>query len=98
MRRRKALNNFSLQMEQVLRKNDHKGGWSECSRSYLFNSLIAEVFELFKVLKPDEHHTIFGDSDIDPDKIVEECCDIANFAMMIADNHALHTTAEQRGL
>ena len=96
MRRRKALIRFSSEMEKVLRENDYKDGWDGCTREYLFYALQREVFELFEVLKPNQHHTIFGNPEINPEKVIKECCDVANFAMMIADNQPLEPTADHR--
>lgn len=66
---------FSNNMERVLRSNDHKGGWRECSNSYLLMRIIEEIGELMKAIE-------YGNC-----SVVDECVDVANFAMMIADNH-----------
>lgn len=67
---------FAEQMELKLRENDHKGGWSKCPVDYLFSRLGQEVMELDKAL----------DFHIDFDGAISEAADVANFAMMIADN------------
>jgi len=68
---------FAEQMEAKLRENDHKGGWEDCDYEYLANRLEEEVEEL---------RALEGDPDVKGEKIIRECADIANFAMMIADN------------
>ena len=74
---REPLRRFASWMEDVLRDNDHKGWWGSCSRDYLTRGLKAEVGELERA----DART--------PTEIVDfirECCDVANFAMMLADN------------
>ncbi|MCK5347113.1 MAG: hypothetical protein KAR20_27075 [Candidatus Heimdallarchaeota archaeon] len=83
---RESVRWFAKEMEKVLKKNDYKHGWSSCTRQYLFASLNSEIFELFSELKPLEYDTMNGAVIIDSQKVIRECCDIANFAMMIADN------------
>lgn len=75
VRRRKALAEFTTHMELRLRENDHKGktGWRGWSKKALLNQLLLEVMELIEAK--------------DDDSIRLECCDVANFAMMIFDNH-----------
>jgi len=68
---------FAEQMELTLRANEHKGGWQNCNHDYLMSRLHEEVEEI---------HELEGVEDIDPQAIVRECADVANFAMMIADN------------
>lgn len=71
---RKEVVRFSHLMENQLRENDHKGGWSECTVSYLWSRLIEELNEL-KIAVFDGR----GD-------IALEAADVANFAMMLVDN------------
>ena len=66
---------FAEQMERVLQRNDYKGGWHNCSDEELFMHLLDEVRELYGNIT-----CIEGNAPID------ECVDIANLAMMIADN------------
>jgi len=63
---------FAEQMEQQLKANDHKGGWEGCTFYYLEKRLNEEVKELVDATK-------FED-------VIREVTDVANFAMMIADN------------
>ena len=65
---------FSEQMEAKLAKNDHKGGWGNCELQYLSKRLTDERKELYEAIKSK-----------DSEKIIAECADIANFALMIAD-------------
>lgn len=62
---------FAEAMELKLRENDHKGHWRYCSGTYLFNRLRGEVNELSRA---------------PADQRLAEAADVANFAMMIADN------------
>ena len=66
---------FAELMEQKLADNDHKPHWRESlSTSEAYLRLMQESTELLGAL-------LQGD----PDAIVDEAIDIANFAMMIAD-------------
>ncbi len=66
---------FAQQMEQKLRENDHKGGWHHNKAPELVSRLLEEVAELRTALtQPGSAET------------VAEAADVANFAMMIADN------------
>lgn len=64
---------FAGLMEVKLRENEDKDHWSGESQEYLFNRLLEEVAELFGEMPEGE--------------LVPECVDVANFAMMMADNH-----------
>lgn len=65
---------FSKVMERKLRRNDHKGGWDTNHLSELYARLQEESEELRDAL-----------SEYDLDGIIDECSDVANFAMMLAD-------------
>ena len=67
---------FSEEMENKLNENDDKGGWRDCKTSYLLKRLKEETAELEEALL-DKAEAL---------KILSEAVDIANFAMMIADN------------
>ena len=76
---RPALKRFSEIQEIILKKNDkRKKGWNGCSIDYLFSRLQDEVYELKIAIEKMTDTT-------SPD-IESECADVANFAMMIADN------------
>lgn len=67
---------FSGEMERVLKENDHKGGWDDIQALILLNQLKEETAELADAIE----------NDISPEHIIKEAVDVANFAMMIADN------------
>lgn len=67
---------FAKQMEAKLRANDHKQHWSKLQRIYLIERLFQEANELWLAIRNGEP----------VDNIVQEAADVANFAMMIADN------------
>ena len=79
---RKSVKWFTEGMEEVLKENDHKGGWDQEELIYLFTRLKEEVKELKKRLPEDWQ----WDSIKNPTAVIKECHDIANFAHMIADN------------
>jgi len=66
-------------MEKTLRKHDAKkgvDGWKNEDMEWLYDRLREEALELEVAL--------FSGKE-DPTDIIKECCDVANFAMMIAD-------------
>ena len=69
---------FAEQMELKLRANDHKGGWANEDLLWLWSRIREEWEEL--------HTAIFCQDPIPQDLIVGEAADVANFAMMVADN------------
>ena len=71
---RKEVFNFAYLMEETLCKNDFKGGWKNENVFDLFRKLNREVSELKNELE--------RGSDVNQ---ISECCDIANYVMMIAD-------------
>lgn len=91
---RPAVMRFAAAMELKLRQNDKKGGWDRCSYRYLLCRLKEEVQELDQCFsKPDSRSDSIGmDFGTQPigripiEEIIGECADVANFAMMIADN------------
>ncbi len=77
---------FAKRMQYKLNKNKHKEcetmnpngkgrGWSHCKTTWLRSRIRDEWYELGRALSKD-----------DSDNILNECADIANFAMMIFDN------------
>jgi len=78
---RHAVVSFSKVMEKKLTENDHKTHWSEVSTSRLLHMLEEEVVELKEAI---DIHRLSGESA--NFMVIEECADVANFAMMIADN------------
>lgn len=84
-RLREPLKWFSEQMEQRLKANDHKGGWDR------------ETFGYFCAKIHDTVHKLTSKRFIknpDLNLITKEAIDLANYAMMIADNtrHTLEET------
>lgn len=71
---RPALAEFAAYMEYKLRMNDHKPHWRTCCLGYLRDRLGQELAELDEALTVGDPHCIY-----------EECADVANLAMMIAD-------------
>lgn len=65
---------FALAMEERLQANDHKGGWQGCDRRYLVRRLHEEMAELETALQKWPKA-----------EVRREAADLANFAMMIAD-------------
>jgi NTP pyrophosphatase (non-canonical NTP hydrolase) len=88
-RPRPAVQWFAGEMEEKLRKNDHRGpdGWKGCRFDYLTGRLMQEMMEVFRELWRANADTRIAkiDSEV-ARKITDECADVANFAMMIADN------------
>jgi hypothetical protein len=76
---------FAKAMDDVLTKNDHKGGWDEgqCTIKYLQSRLVEEMGEYFSLL------AMYADErGILPPHVYsskKELLDIANFAMMLWD-------------
>lgn len=71
---RLAVQFFAEGMLYKLKKNSHKAHWETVDCDYLFDRLKEEVQELADA----RSGTV--------DQIILECYDVANFAMMIADN------------
>lgn len=79
---------FSVRMEQKLKANDDKGGWDNCSKDDLLDSMKDELGEMIDAASRIGYSCFCGHSisDKEVQKLINECADIANFAMMIADN------------
>lgn len=72
---------FAGQMESKLQENDHKGGWENCGIFWLRGRLLEEANELSGVMYASHN----SESGLDLENIIREASDVANFAMMIAD-------------
>jgi hypothetical protein len=75
---------FTSMMESTLRQNDFKGHWKGLTPEYLSRKLTEEFAELQNELL----HCIKA-SEFDEKKaerVRDECIDLANVCMMIADN------------
>lgn len=84
--RRIAVESFADLMEQRLTKNDHKGGWEDDSDKYLIERLEEELLELKQAIIAVETNNSSWMRQILRRNIRNEAADVANFAMMIADN------------
>lgn len=76
---RKEVTWFAIEMEKTLQRNDHKGGWSNCTLGYLITRLAEEVRELEEAVARGQF------TQEDRERTIRECTDVANFSMMIAD-------------
>lgn len=89
MKNRAEINWFAGVMERQLRENDHKGktGWKGWRFSELFPRLRQESDELLLATHGRQLDTT-GEklTAKQQQEIINECADVANFAMMIADN------------
>jgi len=90
---RQQVKDFGEEMERILKKNDHKGGWSGETDSYLGAKLLEEVFELMYALNFSPFDVLA--SCLNYAKLMvgrkgnirREAVDVANVAMMIWDNN-----------
>ena len=74
-----AVGNFATIMRMKLSKNNHKSHWSESDNECLLGRMSEEITELKEAIASG-----------DRDRIIFEAADVANFAMMIADNAATY--------
>ena len=70
-----AVDVFALDMKRKLAKNVHKKHWSEVTLEYLYSRMLEEQSELYYALKSGKAQDI-----------IDECADVSNFALMIADS------------
>lgn len=77
---RPAVTWFASQMEKKLKENDYKGGWGTMTFEDLFILMKKEANEILASWMASEKK--------DPQAIIRECADVANYCMMIADIHA----------
>jgi len=81
---------FAKVMEAKLAANDGKGGWHHETTGYLSRRLYQELEELSRARVSYEQASGKWPRDLElvkrrREELVEECADVANFAMMIAD-------------
>lgn len=76
---------FAERLEDTLRNNDHKGGWDNCTWSYLVSQLEGEIKELMDALPRNWYMCGRDRSGVDPEEVIKEATDVAAYAMMIAD-------------
>ena len=81
---RPSLLRFAIEMEKQLKRNDHKGGWSDMEDQVLLRYLSQKVQEVEDIVQY-ESSSFLTEKDIKI--IIKKCADIGNYAMMIADNH-----------
>lgn len=86
---RPSLLRFALEMERKLKDNDHKPGWEDDDNNDLFERILDEARELRDAIE---------NSVPLPTRVIEEAVDVANFAMMIADNAGLRAAADLEAL
>lgn len=72
---RPKVQEFARQMEKRLKENDHKTGWEDCSDDFLLTRLWMNFRQLRTCVSVNDHAGVN-----------EAAADIANYAMMIADN------------
>ena len=80
---------FGMRMENKLKENDHKGGWMNCNFKSLFKRMRIESDEILEAYYFQRMQRDWGNWKIDEDsaqELIDECADVANYAMMIADN------------
>jgi NTP pyrophosphatase (non-canonical NTP hydrolase) len=70
-------------MERLLRYNEHKGHWGNLSLRYLMRRAQEELDEAKEAL---QKYSRTSHKHRDPSKLIDECADVANIVMMIADN------------
>lgn len=88
---REAVESFATHMEAKLRENDHKGGWEDDELDSLANRAVEELQELQRAIAAFEdirysHSATAEDLKVAAREVLREAADVANFAMMIADN------------
>ena len=76
---RPNLRKFAEAQEEVLKANDHKGGWDNMTAKQVYDLLEDEMNELADI--------VLNNPDLTPEEANEqirhECCDVANYAMML---------------
>jgi hypothetical protein len=73
---------FAHAMETTLRKNDHKGGWSECGLGYLLDGVEREYTEAREAWDAVKNQKDYY-------RVSEELVDVANFCMMFWESMEL---------
>ena len=74
---------FAYWMERKLKMNDHKGGWEDMTPAELSTRCMDELTELrLKIMEASQE----GLSKQLCEMIRDEAADVANFAMMVAEN------------
>lgn len=82
-----ALHSFQGVMFEKLAANRHKGGWSQDTIARLLERLEGELVELRQALDTwSKAPPVTSKEEEAARKVAREAADVANFAMMIADN------------
>jgi hypothetical protein len=71
---------FAKAMDEVLCKNDHRGGWQDCDINYLRFRLVEQMGQYFAWVNGDE-----GWGEEKKKKSRKKLVDISNFVMMLWD-------------
>lgn len=79
-----AVHRFSKLVHLKLLRNIHKPGWTDESMRHLYHRLQQEMTELESELPGPDSESILSRPRLL--RVVDECLDVAGFAMMIADN------------
>lgn len=79
---------FAGVMEEMLQKNDHKGGWETMTVDSLMGRLIEECCELEDAIDNGEAM----------ENVAHEAADVANFCMMVAENYAREKFRHENGI
>lgn len=79
---RSCIMDFALEMEKKLRKHDDKDEWEGLYEEMLLGWLKNETKELAKALEK----YYLKDTGATKRRVIKEAADVANYAMMIADN------------
>ena len=74
---RQEVKDFAEAMEHKLAENDHKTHWAKQEFEHLFTGLAEEYDELVNSFEDGES----------VEQLLYEAADLANYAMMIADNY-----------
>jgi len=94
-RKWKEVDWFATQMTRKLNENVDKGHWDGTDLSYLVDRLREEVDEVEEaydnLIEYRSSPMYANDDDSDWDSLLDECADVANFAMMIADHARART-------
>jgi len=75
MKPRPELEWFARRMEDKLFQKDFKGGWQKETYMSLLRGMMLEIVELTEAI-----------TEKDSNEIIDEAVDVANYAMMMADN------------
>lgn len=73
---------FAKDMDEILVKNDYKGGWQDCDIQYLRARLVEEMDEYFAWCSRGSPSAL---NSAEQKQMLRELVDIANFAMMLWD-------------